>query len=256
MAVAVANGYAYLAGFRAFGVVDVSDPATLREVAMIALPDYAWNLAIAGDYAYVAVCGRGLMVIDVSEPGQPRIVSSLEGGGEPEDVCVAGDRAYVATHGGGIQILDISDPAAPRPAGSQGTRVDAEAVVVAGDYVYSAADVNGLQILARPCGESATGVEPPTEVAAGIALRVDPNPATRESTLRFTLAEPARVTLTIYDLAGRRVRRLFGDILDAGAQALPWDGRDDNGQVAATGVYLARIATATGSGSSRVVIVR
>jgi hypothetical protein len=254
--VAIANGHAFVAGYRFFGVVDVTDPAAPHDVATIDLEEYAWSLAVAGDYAYVAVCSRGLMVIEVSDPGQPRIVGCLEGGGEPQDVVVAGDRVYVATYGGGIQIFDISDPAAPRPAGSQGTQVDARAVVVDGDNVYSAANVHGLQILARQCGEPATGVVLPSGVAAGIAMQAEPNPAARQSTLRFALAASARVTVTIYDLAGRTVRRLFADVLGSGAQALAWDGRDDKGQPAAAGVYLARVATATGSGTSRVVIVR
>jgi hypothetical protein len=69
-----------------------------------------------------------------------------------------------------------------------------------------------------------------------------PNPAVATTTLRFTLGRPASVTLTIHDLAGRRIRRLLdGCPLSAGPHTATWDGRDNAGAPVAAGVYAVRL---------------
>ena len=45
--------------------------------------------------------------------------------------------------------------------------------------------------------------------------------------------------LAVFDLAGRRLRRLEGHA----GEALRWDGRDSNGRPVASGVYFYRIRT-------------
>ena len=44
--------------------------------------------------------------------------------------------------------------------------------------------------------------------------------------------------LTLYDSRGRLVRRLWQGLLAPGVHRMVWDGRDDGGRMAATGVYL------------------
>ena len=51
--------------------------------------------------------------------------------------------------------------------------------------------------------------------------------------------------LTIYDLGGRRVRTLLSGVQQAGPGRTTWDGRDDSGRGAATGIYLFRFESPT-----------
>jgi glucose/arabinose dehydrogenase len=68
-----------------------------------------------------------------------------------------------------------------------------------------------------------------------------PSPARDRATFAFTLGEPARVTLVLHDVGGRRVRTLLArDPFGAGTHATPWDGRDDDGRAVRPGVYVAR----------------
>jgi flagellar hook assembly protein FlgD len=46
----------------------------------------------------------------------------------------------------------------------------------------------------------------------------------------------------VYDLSGRLVRTLVDEVRPAGFQTVVWDGFDANGQAAASGVYLVRLA--------------
>jgi len=67
-----------------------------------------------------------------------------------------------------------------------------------------------------------------------------PSPASGAVNLSYTLPQPARVSLTIYDAVGRVVRRLTAGVdKPAGRYATTWDGRTDSGAHAASGVYLA-----------------
>lgn len=43
--------------------------------------------------------------------------------------------------------------------------------------------------------------------------------------------------LSIYDVAGRKVRDLAAKELDMGAHQIGWDGRDGTGNVLSSGVY-------------------
>ena len=69
-----------------------------------------------------------------------------------------------------------------------------------------------------------------------------PNPFNPETWIPYQLAEPAEVTLTIYDIRGRVVRTLRLGHQPAGlywrrSQAAHWDGRNHLGEKVATGVY-------------------
>lgn len=71
---------------------------------------------------------------------------------------------------------------------------------------------------------------------------VQPNPFNPSTTVRFELARTAHARVGVYDLSGRLVRTLVDESRPAGAQTVVWDGRDDAGQPAASGVYLVRMA--------------
>ena len=80
----------------------------------------------------------------------------------------------------------------------------------------------------------------PAALPAGFALHpAFPNPFNPETALRLEVPVPARVTLAIYDVAGRRVRTLLDGPVVAGPHTALWDGRDDAGRPVASGIYVA-----------------
>lgn len=85
--------------------------------------------------------------------------------------------------------------------------------------------------------ETATGA-PDARPSPLRVLGVEPNPFNPRASLRFSLTEPASVSVAVYDLQGRRVQRLASRrAMEAGEHGLPWDGRDDAGEEVASGVY-------------------
>ena len=110
-------------------------------------------------------------------------------------------------------------------------------VTLAGDY----ADVDApdgelsywLQLLAENGQESWYG---PAWLAAKalperFALAAGaPNPFNPKTTIRYSLPQPTRVTLAIYDQRGRLLRTLVDAAQSAGEQSVDWDGQDSRGR--------------------------
>lgn len=66
-----------------------------------------------------------------------------------------------------------------------------------------------------------------------------PNPFNPSTTLRYALPEASKVSLVIYDIAGREVMR-WEQQEDAGFKSVVWHGTDQRGQPIPTGLYIYR----------------
>ena len=107
-AVAVQGSYAYVAARLRLLVLDVSNPAKPVRVGQSALfPNVVQDLALAGNYAYVADGEGGLRIIDIANPAAPAEVGFYDTPGSARGVAVAGDTIYVADVGGGLDILRL-----------------------------------------------------------------------------------------------------------------------------------------------------
>jgi len=60
----------------------------------------------------------------------------------------------------------------------------------------------------------------------------------------------------LFDLRGRRVRRLVDSTQSAGLHRVIWDGRDDAGRQLASGVYLLRLGVPHGSLTRKMILLR
>jgi hypothetical protein len=69
-----------------------------------------------------------------------------------------------------------------------------------------------------------------------------PNPFNPSTTIAFDIPGSAgtkqMVSLTIYDIRGRRVQTLIDSDLTAGSHKIHWNGRNDRGQSVPSGIYL------------------
>lgn len=72
-------------------------------------------------------------------------------------------------------------------------------------------------------------------------LRPRPNPFNPATTLRFTLKRASQVDLAVYDLRGRLVNQLIGEVRNPGEHSVEWRGADGAGRSLPSGVYVARL---------------
>lgn len=102
---------------------------------------------------------------------------------------------------------------------------------------------NPKSISVRFCEKrySATSSRSKPTPPAQMALRIYPNPFRDSATLVFDIEgkEPAR--LAVYNLRGQKIRTLAEGILPAGKHQVLWDGQDQTGRRAASGIYFMRL---------------
>jgi hypothetical protein len=106
-----------------------------------------------------------------------------------------------------------------------------------------------------PTGSSA--VDSAMRGSPPLVLWTSPNPARGTAEIGFTLeANVDRVRLSLINAGGRVVRDLAGGPMMAGGHRVTWDCRDDSGHPIPAGCYFARLETAAGVRTSRIVVVR
>ncbi len=87
-------------------------------------------------------------------------------------------------------------------------------------------------------------------------IGIMPNPFSTETKIVFELGSKEVAALTIYDVSGRRVRRLFKSAIPSGRHRLSWDGKMDSGAEAPSGVYFVRLETGSRTETRRAVLIR
>lgn len=78
---------------------------------------------------------------------------------------------------------------------------------------------------------------PPVE----LSLQVFPNPFKNSANLICEVADKGTSRLTVYNLRGQKVKTLAEGELPAGQHRLAWDGTDQSGRRAASGIYFFRL---------------
>jgi glutamine cyclotransferase len=92
--------------------------------------------------------------------------------------------------------------------------------------------------------ETAGAGENPDEAGIGALRppRIQPNPFSRETTIRFSVPGSSgaarRVDVAIYDIRGRRMRNLVSSELEPGDHEVLWNGTDSRGGRVSAGIYL------------------
>jgi hypothetical protein len=77
-----------------------------------------------------------------------------------------------------------------------------------------------------------------------------PNPFNSQTTLKFLLTASGNVTVTIYDLLGKEVKRLLKGEIKPGTRIIWWDGTNERGRYVASGVYLTHVVFKNQQGTS------
>ena len=117
--------------------------------------------------------------------------------------------------------------------------------------LWSRARADGRNSGAYPLPLEPTAV---VEVTGAPWLGLWPNPSAGQLNVRWRNLPAARATLDIYDLRGRRVRRLA--VMPQRGEGLIWDGRDGAGRAVDTGTYLFVLTHSGGRVTGRAVIAR
>lgn len=122
----------------------------------------------------------------------------------------------------------------------------------------------GGSIYLGPGGSTACAISQPTENLYKLSnvpehfelLQNYPNPFNASTVINFDLAAPGQTTLEIYNIMGQLVAKPFDAFTEAGRYSIRWDGRDENGRTAASGVYLYRLQSGAMIATKKMVILK
>jgi len=161
---AKAGDHVYLANHWRMHVINVADPTDPHIVATVDPPNIAArDVAIYGQYAYLASGTVGVRVIDISDPNDPQEVGLVNTPDMAQSLTVVGRFGYVADGGSGLQILYLRFPQRPKIIGSIDTG-SANAIApaspfAANQFVYVADAENGLVVVdvSRPSQPTVAG---------------------------------------------------------------------------------------------------
>jgi hypothetical protein len=76
-----------------------------------------------------------------------------------------------------------------------------------------------------------------------ITMYNHPNPFNPTTTINYSLKQNSKVSLTIYNIKGQKVKTLVSDKLSAGQHSVVWVGEDDSGNSVSSGIYFYKLKT-------------
>jgi hypothetical protein len=97
------------------------------------------------------------------------------------------------------------------------------------------------------------GEEPISFFLAG----VNPNPShNRVVQFAFGIPTTSKVSLAIYNVVGQRVKTLVAEEMAPGRYSVQWDGRDDLGRKAASGIYMYQLKAGDNEATKKFILIK
>ncbi|MEZ5064609.1 MAG: hypothetical protein R3B81_07715 [bacterium] len=247
---------------KASGAVTAWDPAANSTVHDIAIAN--GTIYVAGEFTSIAGQARNrLAAFDAAtsaitgwNPGANAKVTGLETNGGP--VYISGSFTTCGTPTVGRNLMAALDPASgaatawnpnvgPTNATMHAFQLDGTRLLTSGFQISIAGEIHaGFSVLADL---GVAPVDAPVPAPATVAPRVFPNPLRSGGVVEFAARPGGPRSVSLFDVAGRRIRRLVGDAAGDGvdrwrlhAEELP------------SGVYFVRSDEAPGA-ATRVVVL-
>jgi hypothetical protein len=83
-----------------------------------------------------------------------------------------------------------------------------------------------------------------------------PNPFNPGTQIEYTLKKTGHVTLHIYNVLGEKVKTLLDQDQPAGLYRIDWDGKNDNGKLVSSGLYLYKLEVNGFSQAKRMILLK
>jgi hypothetical protein len=101
-----------------------------------------------------------------------------------------------------------------------------------------------------------TGLEDTNPKAFDVRLSAVPNPFNPVTNIIYEIPEPGMISIRIYNVIGRCVKKLYKGQSSAGRNKVIWDGKDGNGQMLVSGVYFAKMKSKFGNRTFKLILLK
>ena len=89
-----------------------------------------------------------------------------------------------------------------------------------------------------------------------IAFSNYPNPFNERTLISFQLPAASHVQMTIYNIIGEKIVMLVDEWKPAGSYQVSWNGRNDSGIIAPSGIYILQMRTGTNCQSRKLILMK
>jgi hypothetical protein len=142
--------------------------------------------------------------------------------------------------------VTISSSNAPRfdPNPNTGRPLRADSVtVVATNTVHLDANYPSHIVLPVTSGTTSVSLADQRELTPRdfILSQNYPNPTSGVTQIAYSLPRMSAIRITLFNMLGQEIRTLVDGLVTSGAHTVSWDGRDENGQPVAKGIYFYRL---------------
>ncbi len=125
-----------------------------------------------------------------------------------------------------------------------------------GGSVSNGAQVSQIGYATAPNDSVETVVQRRVTPEQFTLLRNYPNPFNPITTIEYNCSATTHITLDIYDVSGRRVKRLVDQKQGAGRYRVTWQADDDRGRSVPAGLYCARLQTGEFQHSIKLTLIK
>jgi hypothetical protein len=227
----------FAATYQGLAIYSLTDPIHPVQIGTALDGWFISGVAVSGNFAFVCAGGSLLWVIDISVPTSPSLLTYLPVL-DARNIQIIGQCAYIGAYNG-IQVFSISNPSNPVQLGYyQDLSENYHAYdMVVRDSLAFLAEYHQLSIYQFTPPTSAPHL-PNASMPRELSLSAYPNPFNSTSTFLMDVPPgPKEVTITVFDLLGREVRREVKSVTSA-HMIYRFDA-----SALSSGVYFARVAT-------------
>jgi hypothetical protein len=132
----IRNNVAYFAQDQGLDIVDVSNPQTPSRLSQGISQNYAYDIKLSGDYAFVANDINGVSIFNIANPSSPTEIGFIDTYDNALACAIDGNILYVAEDESGVEAYDISSPTHPSLLASYDTQGNSLGVTVFRGILY------------------------------------------------------------------------------------------------------------------------
>ena len=115
--------------------------------------------------------------------------------------------------------------------------------------------LGGAEVHRAPRYWDPASAVPPSPPSARIVGN-HPNPFNPSTTIAFALEQEQGVTISVFDVEGRRIATIARGHFEPGFHTVKWAGKDDAGRTVPSGTYLVQMETDDGAQAKKISLVR
>ncbi len=259
--IAVQGNYAYLAEHNGLRIVDISTPANPKEIKYLRHSegyDHVFTLAVEGNYVYVLITAELLLrILDISSPAEPKLIANYQ---LSDDLFECGaihhcalkyPYLYLSGNSYDLLMLDVSDPSLPVAVEKFRMKAYPGSVIVQDDLIFVEGGDSSLYLMRN---QLLTMIDHDRQINIPETFSVAqnyPNPFNSTTAIKFSLPNPEKIKIEIFNTLGQQVMTLLNEIVPAGNHEIHFDA---NGL--SSGIYIYSITTSSNNIMKKMILIR